>query len=359
MLPESAPKKKQPTKPSRKIGATDEPAATDPATALQIQLMEAKFATSFIAAVSSSLYIDDICSLAARVIFDSVPFQRIVFSVSTESTGKSITYSPSAKKGSTAPLERIAAEKGPARHPSSVNTEITLPNTLGTIEIQFKKGHGDFLTDSIKSIIATHFSQAVLNAVELSKMRDLAMRDGLTGLLNRRIFDELLSHKIEQQGSHPVSLLLIDLDNFKQVNDTYGHQAGDEVLVSFAQLLKESCRGSDLVARFGGEEFAVILPETPDTTAHAVAQRLRKRLANTIFTFDGQRLRITVSIGLATSLSENPILTANVIKRADSALYQAKQTGKNRVCTHSTDLLPDQALPGRGVNFEVNSPASC
>jgi diguanylate cyclase (GGDEF)-like protein len=276
--------------------------------------------------------------MAARVIFDNAPFQSIVFSISTDILEKKITYSPSHHKDSIASLKKIACDKIQSRHVSAASINIPLPDSMGSIVVNFKKDQTHTLSDYQQSAVAIHFCQAIKNASELYKMRDLAIRDGLTGLLNRRFFDEILEHKIGTQETSPVSVLLIDLDNFKQVNDTHGHQAGDQVLKCFAQLLKESCRGTDIVARFGGEEFAVILPATTNETAHAVAQRLRKRLSNMLFTFDGNRLRITVSIGLATSISTNPILSSNVIKRADTALYQAKHNGKNQVCSHHADL---------------------
>lgn len=229
---------------------------------------------------------------------------------------------------------------------------------MGNIAIYFKAAQVKSLSESFLVGVAACFSQAVRNALQHGKMKDLAMRDGLTELFNRRTFDESLANKIKCPDTRPVSLLIIDLDNFKQVNDTFGHQAGDQVLKTFAKILKESCRGQDLVARFGGEEFAIILSQTKAATAHAIAQRIRNRLEKTVFTFDDRQLQMTASIGLATCQEGTTVSASNLVKQADRALYQAKRSGKNRVCVHPAGLLTAAPSLGR-ESFGAFTPASC
>jgi diguanylate cyclase (GGDEF)-like protein len=129
---------------------------------------------------------------------------------------------------------------------------------------------------------------------------------------------------------------LIDLDDFKLVNDRYGHQAGDQVLARFGRLLKESFRGTDLLARYGGEEFAVLLPKTPVLKAAEVAQRLLTRLGDTTFEFEGQEHRVTASIGVAAMTKGDRLNVHGLVERADQALYKAKRGGKNRLVSADT-----------------------
>jgi diguanylate cyclase (GGDEF)-like protein len=173
---------------------------------------------------------------------------------------------------------------------------------------------------------------ALQNAVEHSRVKEMAMQDGLTGLFNRRTFDEMLNLEGRKELL-PLSLLMIDLDDFKLVNDRYGHQAGDQVLARFGRLLKESFRGTDLLARYGGEEFAVLLPKTPLLKATEVAQRLLLRLSDVEFDFSGKTHRVTASIGIAAMTKSDRLNVRNLVERADKALYQAKRDGKNRLAT--------------------------
>jgi two-component system cell cycle response regulator len=142
-----------------------------------------------------------------------------------------------------------------------------------------------------------------------------------------------LSTLVEQAASRgkPLTVLLLDIDFFKAVNDTYGHDAGDDVLREFALRLKKSIRGIDLACRHGGEEFVVVMPETDMTVAAMVAERLRRRIASEPFKIDqGRRtVEVTISIGLAALGAEDG--TASLLKRADQALYRAKREGRNRV----------------------------
>jgi diguanylate cyclase (GGDEF)-like protein len=133
----------------------------------------------------------------------------------------------------------------------------------------------------------------------------------------------------------PLTLLMADLDHFKKVNDTMGHLAGDYVLRETAELLKKSLRKSDVAVRYGGEEFAVLLPETPQEGAFILAERLREKLASSCFKYNEQAIYVTMSIGIAAHSPETDSSNADLIKKADTALYRAKEDGRNRCCHFS------------------------
>lgn len=160
-----------------------------------------------------------------------------------------------------------------------------------------------------------------------------ATHDGLTGALNRAEFDARLSAECRSADRHkrPLSLLMVDIDFFKRVNDNHGHQTGDQVLQAIVRLLNETVRPADVVARYGGEEFIIILPETDEDSAMAMADRLRRTIDDHCFACPtGEDLRITVSIGCA-SRPHHAMAPEDLVKTADMALYRAKETGRNRV----------------------------
>src|ERR1700733_6196676 len=163
---------------------------------------------------------------------------------------------------------------------------------------------------------------------------EMAITDALTGLFNRRYMENHLSALIEQATGRgkPLAALMLDIDYFKSINDTYGHDAGDDVLRDFALRIKRSIRGIDLACRSGGEEFVIVMPETDLTVAAMVAERLRRRIAAEPFSINqGERsIPVTLSIGLA-ALRGADDGSASLLKRADLALYQAKREGRNRV----------------------------
>ncbi len=161
----------------------------------------------------------------------------------------------------------------------------------------------------------------------------MAVTDDLTGLYNRRYFDRhlnVLLGKAQSQDKN-LAVMILDIDHFKSVNDTYGHDAGDVVLKEFSARVKRNIRGVDLACRFGGEEFVVIMPDTDVTSAELIAERVRQAIAEKSFDINGQRpLSVTVSAGV--SFNENAADTPeSLIKRADLALYRAKREGRNRV----------------------------
>jgi two-component system cell cycle response regulator len=162
---------------------------------------------------------------------------------------------------------------------------------------------------------------------------EMAITDALTGLYNRRYMETHVSTLVEQAAARgkPLSVLVIDIDYFKAINDTYGHDAGDDVLRDFALRVRRSIRGIDLACRYGGEEFVVIMPETDMAVATVVAERLRRRIAAEPFPIQhgAGKVEVTISVGIATLGREDT--AAAMIKRADQALYRAKRDGRNRV----------------------------
>jgi diguanylate cyclase (GGDEF)-like protein/PAS domain S-box-containing protein len=174
----------------------------------------------------------------------------------------------------------------------------------------------------------------ITEQVKLNReVEQLAVTDSLTGLWNRRHFFHLgeraLLHALRYQSY--LSLLMIDLDHFKKVNDTYGHTIGDEVLREFARFLKGCVRNADIVARYGGEEFVVLLPEVKKVAAFETAERIRKELARTPLKVDDLEVLITTSIGVSEFIRAEDEVLEQVIKRADVALYAAKKAGRNQV----------------------------
>lgn len=173
---------------------------------------------------------------------------------------------------------------------------------------------------------------ATLMLRQVGQLRIQSQRDALTGLYNRAEWTRQLAAQHRWLGRYgdPFAVLMIDIDLFKKVNDTYGHAAGDAVLVAVAQVLLASARDLDVVGRLGGEEFGVLLPRTEPVAARRAAERLRQMLADAETHWKQQPLRVTVSVGvaLATDADESP---EQLVERADLALYQAKRAGRNRV----------------------------
>jgi len=183
-------------------------------------------------------------------------------------------------------------------------------------------------------VIVDHLAILLENMRLYRQKAEMAVRDGLTGLLNHRRLHERLQEELSRslRYHHPMSLLMIDVDYFKRYNDTYGHQQGDELLRVLAEILQQNVRQSDIVGRYGGEEFAVILPETDKESAVVLAQRLCEVVASTPFLGypGGPSVRCTISIGVA-SYPDDGLTVSDLVAAADTALYRAKRYGKNRV----------------------------
>lgn len=190
----------------------------------------------------------------------------------------------------------------------------------------------ELVARSLTQIRRKHCNDMLRKSVQ--QTIELAVTDGLTGLHNRRYLDNHLKLLMDRAAARgrPMSICMTDIDRFKQVNDTYGHDVGDEVLREFASRIRSTVRGADLACRFGGEEFVVVMPDTPPEMAAAVAERLRHIIESQPFSIphaDGA-LVITASMGIAGMKLEGDTAEA-LLKRADMALYQAKNEGRNRV----------------------------
>ncbi|GAB7080448.1 GGDEF domain-containing protein [Megalodesulfovibrio paquesii] len=183
---------------------------------------------------------------------------------------------------------------------------------------------------------ASHLSLALRNALLFDQARNEAEYDGLTMIHNRKHFDLRLREELtrHERYGHALSLLMLDVDHFKKINDSFGHQAGDLVLAELGSLLKEVVRSTDYPARFGGEEFAILLPQTDGAQAWVLAERLRKRIMAMTFNHQGQKFRITASMGIGTyaaGQAEGNAHPEELLREADQALYDAKRNGRNQV----------------------------
>ena len=205
-----------------------------------------------------------------------------------------------------------------------------------------KAGAAEFVTKPFKFNHTLFIIQKVLETRNLQKMAErseyykkLSATDDLTSLNNQRYFKHMLANEVKRHSRYnrPMNLLMIDIDNFKRVNDTQGHLVGDQVLKQVSELLKKNVRNCDHLCRYGGEEFSVILPETTENEAFMVGERIVLAINRYPFkTMDGESVgKLTVTIGLA-SFPQDAAEPELLLKRADQALYRGKQLGKNRIC---------------------------
>jgi diguanylate cyclase len=164
------------------------------------------------------------------------------------------------------------------------------------------------------------------------KLETMSRVDGLTSLYNRGYWEEqfVREFKRDKRCDNTSALIMLDIDHFKHVNDTYGHPAGDEVIKELAKIIKRSIRETDIAGRYGGEEFAIILPDTPEANVEFVAQRIRRLVEKTAVIYDGIEIKYTISLGIASSRNSFKEYV-QWINAADKALYKAKETGRNRV----------------------------
>jgi len=169
---------------------------------------------------------------------------------------------------------------------------------------------------------------------DVERLSAAVSTDTLTGLSNYRFFLQALEQELErtQRSGQPTSLIMLDIDHFKNVNDTCGHETGNKALKHVSEIIRQTVRRLDIPCRYGGEEFAVILPDTSLQASVQVAERIRTLIAKSPLPHDDQQLVLTVSIGIATYQLNSSLQPEQLIKNADKFLYQAKQEGRNRTC---------------------------
>lgn len=224
-------------------------------------------------------------------------------------------------------------------HETFQDVEYKEQNVLGSVVIgrrtktPFNEGE-----ISLAKIICRESAKSMTSSLNYQKVKELAIRDGLTGLYNHRHFQEMLNYTLfhADRFTTEASLLMLDVDDLKLINDTYGHQAGDAVLSSIGGTITEFLRKIDIPARYGGDEFAVILPNTNKAGSIAVAEKIRSRLKRVTLKADSREVAVTFSIGIATyphSANSKELL----VEKADRALYESKNQGKNRI-THYEDI---------------------
>lgn len=213
---------------------------------------------------------------------------------------------------------------------------------LGTIFLRVKRrgeGFSENEVDLCRLVAEASFfslKNACLYAAlkeEKDKLKEISITDPLTGIYNHNFFYKRLEEEFDRASRYgmPLSVVMMDIDNFKEINDTYGHRVGDRVLKKIADLFKRSVRKSDMIARYGGEEFAEILTYTQKNGAAEEAERLRKLVSELTFENDEKDLKVTLSLGVAEYNPDKIANSGELVNRADKALYKAKKAGKNCV----------------------------
>ncbi len=207
-------------------------------------------------------------------------------------------------------------------------------DAIGTFALAARRGDafGDAVRPTLQ-MLANHVAVALANAAAVRRLEEMATTDGLTGCLNKRAFLDELERKLRsaERFDRKLSLLVTDIDHFKSVNDTYGHATGDVVIKELGEILRRVKRETDVVARFGGEEFCVLCEETDTDGAMLLAERVREELEATVFQTELGRLQVTASVGVAT-FPTDAATSGALFESADRALYSAKHGGRNRVC---------------------------
>ena len=208
---------------------------------------------------------------------------------------------------------------------------------LGTLVLgsQRRGAFGETVRPTLE-VLASHVAVSLANARMLKRLEEMATTDGLTGLFNKRALIEVAAQKIKSSTrfKKPLSVLVCDIDHFKKVNDTYGHDVGDIVIRGFGDVLRRTKRDTDVVARFGGEEFVLVCEETDSEGANLLAERIRAEIeASTFHSAEGS-LEVTCSVGVATFPAAGHDWDS-LFKATDEALYASKRGGRNRVTVWS------------------------
>jgi diguanylate cyclase (GGDEF)-like protein len=314
---------------------------------------ELAFLASFAREVGASLDPREVVHAAAKLLYKYFQYDLAVFSLPADSGGIAsfspldnavcMVRNPAVRESfpELKPLEINGyrhlglATPGQVRVSGNYPTVVNITGDGMKIALYCGEAAEGNATHDILTGIAECLTTALRNAREHNRVKELSVRDSLTGLYNRRVLEEILSVEESKRTPLPLAMLILDVDDFKVINDTFGHPAGDRVLSVLGKLLQDNCRKENIVARYGGEEFAILMTNTGLTAAAALhaAERLRKVLSCQDFAFSGRKVRLTVSIGVAFNAGKTAA-PESMMAWADQALYQAKRSGKNRVCFH-------------------------
>ena len=260
---------------------------------------------------------------------------------------------------------QIDGEPGKKGAPDKIGSTLSVPVILGRDVagiLSLATAEVDAYTPADVSLLyhaANHISAVFL---ALRRMHHLATRDPLTGVYNRIRFEEELAQawNVSHRYGYSMGIAIVDVDFFKTLNDSYGHSMGDQILCEFAQIMQQVARASDVISRYGGDEFVAILPQAEECDAQAFGERLLEQTRAHVFCEDSYRLHLTVSVGIATSLNPTaPATAAAVLSQADRALYVAKRAGRNRLCTWpgSSEKPIEQAARAKKTASQASQPA--
>lgn len=239
-------------------------------------------------------------------------------------------------------IEDVLKDPRFKRHPGQLRTMysmICVPlemhrRLIGVLTLTTSRPDHIFTADELELVvlIAAHISLAL----ESHRLYELSVLDGLTNIYNRRYLDQRLSQELADSVRHqkPLTVALLDLDHFKKLNDSFGHQAGDQVLCELTGVIGRTLRQHDVLARYGGEEFALILAGSSSADALHLGERLRGLIEETDFVYKNQKLPVTISLGLATFPQDGED-AMTLLRAADKALYRAKEAGRNRIAAAS------------------------
>jgi diguanylate cyclase (GGDEF)-like protein len=250
--------------------------------------------------------------------------------------------------------------------PPTMRSQLSMPfrldeqTTLCLVAAVAQEGTFDHLSPVVLDTLLGHIQTSLTTAQKYDRIRREVVTDPLTNLYNRRFFEKRAEEEVARslRNQQPVTMLMMDVDHFKRINDTYGHQTGDKVLQRIAQHLTDSVRKSDVCGRYGGEEFVLILPDTPGRNAVFLADRLRKGVADILYTGLGipSDVSITISGGVATC-PRDVTTVEDLVRRADEALYEAKSRGRNCIVQAGIPdppFEPDpQAEASRSANIKT------
>lgn len=271
-----------------------------------------------------------------------------------------LIINPKAQKLFNLPKEKIASFTFSNYFADSVKrteliSRIKRENTIEDFEVQMKdpQTYKTFWVSLSTRVIDldgelalyTTFKDITNRKEKETELYEKASTDPLTGLFNRRQFETMAHKEMNKAWRYqtPCCILMLDIDHFKKINDTYGHQAGDEVLKNLAFHLKANLRDTDILARFGGEEFIILLAQTEESPGFVVAERLREAIENMTTVFEEKEIRVTISIGLAFAKYFDSL--NGIIQGADDALYQSKKSGRNRVSVYKPNTASKSAMP--------------